>query len=471
MKNIFKFFILGIFINLNLMLNVFAFSTSVSSPKFIEEGETFNVTLNFIGVSDMTAFDCLYSYDTNKLELVSTSSGSGWQTSVGSKVAGFYLAGANGNVSPITFTFRAKTSFVSGESTIIGFSNVKGSNSNVEKLTGNDTSVSIGVVNNYLGSLSISGASINFNKDVLNYEVTIDNNTAVIGATPQVGSSTVSGTGTKTLNYGTNTFYVTVTSAKGTNRTYTIKVNKPDNRNANNSLKSLTVSNTNIHLSNATSYTDMVEYNVSSVTISASASDSKATVTGTGTFNLDVGTNRYNVVVTAENGTQKIYSISIVRRNEKKTVKQDDKKNNTDKNIENTKPDIVSLSISNENVPIDDETNYVVKVNSDVKEAVFNYKTSDEKATVTIDGDNILSDGENVFYLTVTSSSGETKEYKVTVVRSDENDDEEKKNVTTSDDAKKDETPKKNTMMYIFLGTLAFSVLLVGITFIYYFKK
>lgn len=51
----------------------------------------------------------------------------------------------------------------------------------------------------------------------------------------------------------------------------------------------------------------------SSITISAMAASSQATVTGTGQFNLNTGTNNFNVVVKAGNGSTQTYKLSINR--------------------------------------------------------------------------------------------------------------------------------------------------------------
>ena len=64
---------------------------------------------------------------------------------------------------------------------------------------------------------------------------------------------------------------------------------------------------------NTTAYSVIVPYSTSSVTISATAMNGKATVTGTGTVQLNVGSNTAQVTVTAENGGQRTYTITIAR--------------------------------------------------------------------------------------------------------------------------------------------------------------
>ncbi len=63
-----------------------------------------------------------------------------------------------------------------------------------------------------------------------------------------------------------------------------------------------------------TSYSVIVEYDVSSIIVSAKAYDSQAVVTGTGTKKLAEGENKVDIVVTAQNGAVRTYSITIMRK-------------------------------------------------------------------------------------------------------------------------------------------------------------
>lgn len=63
------------------------------------------------------------------------------------------------------------------------------------------------------------------------------------------------------------------------------------------------------------SYDLIVDSSVASVSVSAATIDSTASVKGTGTVNLTNGTNKINVIVTAQNGTARTYTINVVRQN------------------------------------------------------------------------------------------------------------------------------------------------------------
>lgn len=62
-----------------------------------------------------------------------------------------------------------------------------------------------------------------------------------------------------------------------------------------------------------TSYSLVVEYEVTSIDVSAIAISSSATITGTGTHNLNEGSNTVAITVKAENGATRTYNIEIVR--------------------------------------------------------------------------------------------------------------------------------------------------------------
>lgn len=83
---------------------------------------------------------------------------------------------------------------------------------------------------NYLANLTISNGSINFDKDVFEYEVDVENDieSISIGATPSDKLATVSGTGDFALSVGENVFKVNVTSENGDIREYSLYVNRKE---------------------------------------------------------------------------------------------------------------------------------------------------------------------------------------------------------------------------------------------------
>lgn len=61
------------------------------------------------------------------------------------------------------------------------------------------------------------------------------------------------------------------------------------------------------------SYTVTVPYSQSSIDVTASTASKKSSVSGAGSYTLKVGSNVFYLVVTAENGSQKTYKLTVIR--------------------------------------------------------------------------------------------------------------------------------------------------------------
>ena len=167
-----------------------------------------------------------------------------------------------------------------------------------------------------LNNLTVSEGILTpaFNKNTLNYTVNVDNDVTSIdvNATTTDSNATVTGTGTKQLNTGNNLINIVVKSESGTENTYTINVIRA--KSSNNYLSDLKVNGQTVNNFNKEKleYTlDDVKGDVSSIEVSAIAEDTNASVTGTGNKSLSVGDNSIEVIVTAEDGTTKTYTIKI----------------------------------------------------------------------------------------------------------------------------------------------------------------
>jgi hypothetical protein len=98
--------------------------------------------------------------------------------------------------------------------------------------------------------------------------------------------------------------------------TKTITVVAPVVLSSNNNLKSLEISPgtlTPAFTASQTSYTAEVPMGTSEIAVSATAEDSKASVAVSGNKNLQDGANTVSVVVTAEDGSTKTYTIAVTR--------------------------------------------------------------------------------------------------------------------------------------------------------------
>ena len=179
--------------------------------------------------------------------------------------------------------------------------------------------------NNLLGSLSITGGTLNpsFNAVVTEYSATVNAaSTTVNAACSDPNARGVSGTGNRNLNYGNNRIDVVCTAENGDAKTYTINITRPDNRSTNNFLKSLSVEGATLSPAfnkNTTTYS-IPQVDVASITINASAEDSKAVISGAGKRNLDYGDNSLKIDVKAENQSVKTYVIKVNRKDTRETV-------------------------------------------------------------------------------------------------------------------------------------------------------
>lgn len=172
-----------------------------------------------------------------------------------------------------------------------------------------------------LSSLTISEGTLTpvFNKDTLEYTATVDNAVTSVNIGAQEVDNTASfiGTGDKGLSIGVNEFDIVVTAEDGTKKTYTINITRQSAEPSNNAdLSSLTISEgtlTPAFDKDTLNYTATVENAIASIDITAEEAYAAASSTGAGTKSLAVGTNEFNIVVTAEDETVKTYSISITR--------------------------------------------------------------------------------------------------------------------------------------------------------------
>ena len=167
-----------------------------------------------------------------------------------------------------------------------------------------------------LDSLTVSEGTLTptFNKNTLNYTINVNNDVTSIdvNATTTDSNATVTGTGTKQLNTGNNLINIVVKSESGTENTYTINVIRA--KSSNNYLSDLKVNGQTVTDFNKEKleYTlDDVKGDVSSIEVSAITEDTKASVVGTGNKSLSIGDNSIEVVVTAEDGSTKTYTIKV----------------------------------------------------------------------------------------------------------------------------------------------------------------
>lgn len=398
----------------------------------VGDSVTCNIKANIVS-GKMTSFQGKILLS-NNLQLISSTYSSNW-SEFSSSSNGFYQLSTasmfSGSVDIGHFVVKVLSN--NGDSKI-SIDNIKIGNENYNEvaLSGNSHSLKVLSKEDRLAGLEVNNGELSsiFNRDVFNYTVTTNSDTISIHATPPALGS-VTGDGQKKLNYGKNVFKIVSLAEAGNSREYTITVIRNDTRDSNNHLEKLSVSNTNIKFNaNQVSYSDTVSNKIDTVTISASVASSKAKVTGVGKKKLNVGKNIFTVVVTAENGDSKSYTITINRKNksgvvpDKVTVNESKKENNDDINSSDT----IVVSDKNNNYlkyltvlekEIDfskGQLEYSFHVNYDVDKLNISYEAENPNSKVEISDTNLLV-GDNKIIIKVVAESGIEREYVLNVVR------------------------------------------------------
>ena len=194
----------------------------------------------------------------------------------------------------------------------------------------------------------------------------------------------------------------------GAGSSITISVEPP--KNSNNNLSNLSIDGYDIDFaSNKTSYQLTVEYEVNQINIKASTADSTARVSGTGTKDLNLYTNTFNIVVTAENGSRKTYTIEVIRKD-------------IDGNIKELATDntLSSITITDYNINFNPEIlEYTILLNEAVIPEI-NALATDTNATVTVNNPDSIKTGNNVIEISVIAENGAEQIYKINAIYLDE---------------------------------------------------
>ncbi|MFJ5714065.1 beta strand repeat-containing protein [Neobacillus sp. NPDC093127] len=287
-----------------------------------------------------------------------------------------------------------------------------------------------------LSNLTISNGTLSpaFNSGTASYTVSVPNDVKDMAFTPTAagdfatvkvnGISVLSGTASTPINLGTgdNTITIVVTAQDGTTKTYTVVVKRAKSSNAD--LSKLTISNGTLSPafnSGTTSYTVNVPNDVKNMAFTPTVAGDFATVTVNGRgvesgsasspINLDTGDNTITIVITAQDGTTKTYTVVVKR-------------------AKSSNADLSNLTISNGTLSPDfnsGTTSYTVSVPNDVKNMAFIPTVSGDFAKVTVNGRGVesgsasnpinLGTGDNTITIVVTAQDGTTKTYNITVNR------------------------------------------------------
>lgn len=370
----------------------------------------------------VTGFEAYYSAtgglsisNFNQLGWQNDANQSSWQGDGDDGHIGLYSNGFSGSSEVCRFTVTAPANFSGSASVnltgiVIALAEDKEKSDYTEnKRPGNmSRSITAKSTNADLRSLSVNTGSLSpaFSPSTTTYSVTTEAGSITISGSAE---GRVNGLGSFNLNYGDNSFKITVTAEAGNTKTYTINVKRPDNRSSVNTLKTLSISKGSLSFSSdKTSYNVEVDSSVDKVTINSALTDSKSRYTaGSSSFTkaLQYGVNTVTITVQAENGATKTYTIRITRKD--------------DRSSDATLKDI---KVGNNSVTLEkDKYDYEIKVDYEKTSIDVKALVNDSKAKVEVKGNyDKLEVGENLIEITVTAENGEVKTYKLKVIRQKE---------------------------------------------------
>jgi hypothetical protein len=270
-----------------------------------------------------------------------------------------------------------------------------------------------------LKSIALSVAEVSlvppFDPGITDYAAEVENEITGISVTATAAHSgaSVNGGGNstsinKSLAVGPNTTDITVTAEDGsTQKTYRIVFNRLLSSDA--SLKNLTADKGVIepafHAA-TTDYTVKVPFAVTDITLVAEVNNPGASAGGDGYKTLNPGANVFPIVVTAEDGTQRTYTLVAVRQSD-------------DAELANLTVGAGTL------VPafIPSATDYTVNVGSETADLAVVGTPRHPGASVAVTGGSSLVTGTNTVEIAVTSEDATvTMVYRITVVRAPSSD-------------------------------------------------
>jgi len=263
---------------------------------------------------------------------------------------------------------------------------------------------------NTLDSLKLSEGNINFKKDTLKYNLTVENKVTSIKVDATLTdnkSSFVSGYGPRTvvLKEGTNSVLIKVKAENEVEKTYTITVTRKSDgtKSDNNYLSELKLSEGNIDFKkDELEYNVSVLYDVEEIEITVKTEDSKAKYEIDGENKLEVGENQFVITVTAESGATREYTVIVDRKAEDEELSS------------NTK--LSSLKVNGYKLNFNSD---VYKYNLQIKSEtslIIDYELDDKKSFATIEGNNNLENG-SIIKLTVTAEDGSTSVYEINILK------------------------------------------------------
>ena len=358
MKFIFKIiifiFVFMLFINYIILFNFNNIYASTNGNVYLSSnkqevniGQKIEISINIEGFNT-SAYDFELYFDNDKLDFLENANDKDNINLINNKINYIWFDRSGndevtGNIK--TFRFKAKkdgsvtfslngnfytnkaqevdTSFNNLQVNIIDVNNNK---SILQKQAEEEIGESNNVSNSKLQNLrlNIEGLVPEFNKDVFEYYLTINNNinNLEILTVPENKNSKIEIIGNENLKEGLNVIKVQITSEDNTSSTsYIINVTKTNNiEDANTNLETLAIQNYLLYPNfdnTVTNYNVEVANDTDNINLLAIPEDEEAKIEIDKNDKLQEGNNTIKITVTAKNNyTKKVYKINVYRRNE-----------------------------------------------------------------------------------------------------------------------------------------------------------
>lgn len=318
-----------------------------SNKQEVNIGDEIEISINIEGFNT-SAYDFELYFDNDKLEFLENANDKDNINLINNKINYIWFdrsgkSEVTGNIK--TFRFKAKkngivtfslngnfytkkaqevdTSFNSLQVNIIDVNNNK---SILQKQAEEEIGESNNVSNSKLQNLrlNIEGLVPEFNKDVFDYYLTINNNinNLEILTVPENKNSKIDIIGNENLKEGLNIIKVQITSEDNTSSTsYIINVTKTNNiEDANTNLETLAIQNYLLYPNfdnTVTNYNVEVANDTNNINLLAIPEDEEAKIEIDKNDKLQEGNNTIKITVMAKNNyTKKVYKINVYKRNE-----------------------------------------------------------------------------------------------------------------------------------------------------------
>ena len=310
-----------------------------SNNEVIRAGDTFKVDYVLSGLSakniELNGIEGIINYDRDVLDLVGISSSSLNEYSNYNYSTSKYIYASNTVLDEdsvvLTFTFKAKME----QTTNINMTNerVAVDGTEVKLVSNSDIDVKIAralSTNNDITSLTSSIGTFDkpFDKDVLEYTLYVDYWVKSVTFNGVLGDEYASTLAFKeyALTGDTTVITLPVVAENGDIKSYIINVVKVYPKSTNNYLSKLEIEGYEIDFDKDTlEYSIKVSSDVETLDITAVAEDSSARVNIYGNSNFKEGENKVTVVVTAEDGSERTYTITVDKEAKKEVVKEETK--------------------------------------------------------------------------------------------------------------------------------------------------